>query len=155
MDALCLPVLSLIHSSVRMGHFTTGRKEFRKAPHFFPLLSAPIEAIIGGTNNEMTNSMTSHIRLYKENEEEQVKGEWWKKRILQEAGKVLKTFQNVGVIFEVDLVEKRFLSILFLMCQVFEWAISFQDRKNSEMQRVFPKFILSRNQTAHSKTWSL
>ena len=39
---------------------------------FSSTLPPPIVAIFGGTNKEMTNTMTSHVHLYKELEKEQV-----------------------------------------------------------------------------------
>ena len=42
------------------------------------LLLSPVGAIFGVTNSEMTNTMTSHMPLFKGWEEEQVKGEFTK-----------------------------------------------------------------------------
>ena len=40
--------------------------KFWRVPYAFKILSAPTGAIIGGANNEMTNTMLSHMHLYKE-----------------------------------------------------------------------------------------
>ena len=54
--------------------------------------------------------MTSCMHLYKEQGKEQVRGEIYGRKIIHWkseedlAGKVLKAFQNVVTIFEVDLV---------------------------------------------------
>ena len=44
----------------------------------------PTGDIFGGENNEMTNTMSSYIHLYKEKEEEQLGREFTEKRILFE-----------------------------------------------------------------------
>ena len=40
------------------------------------VLSTPTEAVFRGANNEMTNTMMSHIHLYKKEKEKQGKGEY-------------------------------------------------------------------------------
>ena len=58
-----LPILFLILSSLYMRCLVSGWNEFRKAPYFPHVLSAPTEVIFAGTNNEITNTMMSHKHL--------------------------------------------------------------------------------------------
>ena len=52
-------------------------------PYVSQILLVPYEVIFVGANNEI-NTMTSHIDLYKELEEEQVEGEFTEAKNLQE-----------------------------------------------------------------------
>ena len=61
--------------SLHVNSLTFRWNEFLKAPYAFQVLLAPTGAISVGANNEMTNTITSHILLYKE-KEEQVAGEF-------------------------------------------------------------------------------
>ena len=47
-----------------MSLLTFGSNELRKMPYFPQLLSCPSGAIFGGTNNEITNTMTKYIHLF-------------------------------------------------------------------------------------------
>ena len=67
-DSLCLPILSLINSPLCVSCLTFGLNELRKVPYFFQVLSALKEAIFKGANNEMINTIMSHIHLHKEKE---------------------------------------------------------------------------------------
>ena len=58
-DILCLPILSLICSSFRMGCLTLGFNECRKVPYVFQVLTAPTRSIFRGANNEMTYTIKS------------------------------------------------------------------------------------------------
>ena len=61
-----------------MRHLTSRCNEFRKVVYFSQILLAPNGVISrGGMNNEMTNTMTSHIYLSKE--KVQVRGEFIEK----------------------------------------------------------------------------
>ena len=54
---------------------------FRKKPQFFPqVLSVQTGPIFGKINNEMMNTMKSHIHLYKEQEKEKLEENLKKKR---------------------------------------------------------------------------
>ena len=51
-----------------MSHLTFGWNEFKKVPYFSKVVLAPTGAIFEGTNNEITNTLSSHIQSYKEKE---------------------------------------------------------------------------------------
>ena len=59
-----------------MNRLTSEWNEFKRALYFSQVLLTPAEVLFGGTNNEMINTMSNRIHLYKELEEKQVEGEF-------------------------------------------------------------------------------
>ena len=55
----------LICSCLHMSNLTFEWNEFMKAPYVSQILSASIEAMFGGVNNEIINTMMNHLHLYK------------------------------------------------------------------------------------------
>ena len=74
-DPTCLFILSLIRSCLCIGRLSFVWKEFSKALFVFQV-PEPAGAIFERKSNKMTNTMIGHIYLYKESEEEQVRGEF-------------------------------------------------------------------------------
>ena len=66
-----------------MCHLISDWNEFRKAPYFSLVLSAPTGAIFEGANHEMTNTMTSNSLIYKELVEELVGGQFTEEQSFQ------------------------------------------------------------------------
>ena len=70
-DTSYLSILSLILLSLRTSRLSSGGNEFRKAPYFPQYFRTPTRM-----NDKMTNIITSHIRLYKEEEKEELEGKF-------------------------------------------------------------------------------
>ena len=63
--------MSLIRTSFLRSCLTFEWSEFWKVPYVSFVISVPSGAIFGGANNEMTNTMMSHIYMYKKLEGDQ------------------------------------------------------------------------------------
>ena len=77
--------MTLTSACFRVDPFKSSYESFdkinlKKSPYFSQVLLAPAEAIIGGINTEMTNTMMSHKHLYKEQEEVQLGGDFMKEK---------------------------------------------------------------------------
>ena len=60
-----LYILSLICLSLCKSHLISGCNKFKKMPYFSQVLLAAAGAILGRTNNKITNTLTCYVHTYK------------------------------------------------------------------------------------------
>ena len=63
-----------------MSRLDCGWSELKKDAIFFPSISTPAWTFFWRTNIEMTNTLASGMHLFKEKEEEQLRGEFTKEK---------------------------------------------------------------------------